>query len=153
MARRMQVPRGIDTVPLAHPSRSRPGIAWAMLSLIALIAVVSMAVFFFQREDLSSRLSAAEQQLVEVRADLAAGGQSTEVLQGQLQGLREDLAVMVRTVDRCRAGLRAMVRLWNRHTEELETAQSGSAAALATAHQRTEAEREAAQLALRRCRG
>jgi septal ring factor EnvC (AmiA/AmiB activator) len=124
-----------------------------VLSLIALIAVVSMAVFFFQRENLSSRLSAAEQQLAEVRADLAAGGQSTRVLQGQLQGLREDLAVMVRTVDRCRAGLRAMVRLWNRHTEELEQAPQGSSAALAAAHERTEAARREAEQALRRCQG
>jgi chromosome segregation ATPase len=121
--------------------------------LIAIVAVVSMAAFFFQREDLSSRLAGTERRLREVRAELAAGGRSIRALQGQLRGLREDLAVTVRTVDRCRAGLRAMVRLWNRHTAELETAQSGSSAALAAAHERTEAAREAAQRALRQCQG
>jgi hypothetical protein len=147
----MQVPRGIDTPPLAHPSRSRPGIAWALLSLIAIIAVASMAVFFFQREALSSQLAGAQRRLGEARAELAAGGRSTRALQGQLRELREDLSVTVRTVDRCRAGLRAMVRLWNLHTAELEAARSGSRAALAAAHERTDAARREAERALRQC--
>jgi hypothetical protein len=147
----MQAPRGIETVPLAAPSRTRPGVAWALLFLVALIAVVAMAVFFFQRQDLSARLAGAEQRMGEVRAQLAARSRSVRALQGQLQGMREDLAVMVRTVDRCRAGLRAMARLWNRHIDELETARSGSSAALAAAHQRTEAARRAAEAALRSC--
>jgi septal ring factor EnvC (AmiA/AmiB activator) len=138
---------------MAHPSRSRPGIAWLLLSLIAIIAVVSMAVFFFQREDLSSRLAGTEQRLREVRAELAAGGRSTRALRGQVRELREDLAVTVRTVDRCRAGLRAMVGLWNEHIAELETAQSGGSGALAAAHERAEAAREAAERDLRRCQG
>jgi septal ring factor EnvC (AmiA/AmiB activator) len=149
----MQVPRGNDPAPLAHPSRSRPGIAWALLSLITILAVVSMGVFFFQREDLSSRLATTEQQLRGVRAELAAGGRSTRALQGQLRGLREDLAVTVRTVDRCRASLRAMVALWNRHIEELEAAEAGSPSTLAAAHERTEAARAAAERALRQCQG
>jgi hypothetical protein len=112
-----------------------------------------MGVFFFQRQDLSTRLTATEQRLGEVRTELAAGGRSTRALQGQLRGLREDLAVMVRTVDRCRAGLQAMVRLWNRHTEELEQAPQGSSAALAAAHERTEAARMEAEQALGKCQG
>ena len=149
----MQAPRGIETVPLAAPSRSRPGVAWALLFLVALIAVVAMAVFFLQREDLSDRLLGAEQRLGDVRGELDARGRTVRALQGQLRGMREDLAVTVRTVDRCRAGLRDMIRLWNRHTAELDAAQSGSSAALAAAHERTEAARRAAQMALRRCEG
>ena len=146
----MQAPRGIETVPLGSPSRSRPGVAWALLFLVALIALVAMAVFFFQRQDLSARLSGTERRLGEVRTELAARSRTVRSLQGQLRGVREDLAVTVRTVDRCRDGLRAMIRLWNRHTAELETAQSGSSAALAAAHERTEAARRAAEGALAR---
>jgi hypothetical protein len=149
----MQAPRGIETVPLAAPSRARPGIAWALLFLVALVAIVAMTVFFFQRQGLSARLSGAEQRLGQVRAELAARSRSERALQDQLRGMREDLAVTVRTVDRCRAGLRAMVRLWNRHTAELEAAQSGSSAELAAAHARTEASRRAAEAALTRCQG
>jgi hypothetical protein len=147
----MQVPRGIDVEPLAGPSRSRPGIGWAFLSLVAVVAVVAMAVFFFQRQSLSARAEGAEQRLGDVRAALAASRASVENLRGQLRGMREDLAVTVRSVDRCRAGLRAIVRLWNRHTQELDAARTGSASALAAAHRRTEAARAEAQRALGRC--
>jgi hypothetical protein len=149
----MQAPRGIETVPLAAPSRSRPGVAWALLFLIALMAVVAMAVFFFQRQDLSARLAGTERRLGEVRAELATRNRTVRALEGQLGGMREDLAGTVRTVDRCREGLRAMIRLWNRHTAELETAQSGSSSELAAAHERTEAARRAAEEALSRCQG
>jgi hypothetical protein len=147
----MQAPRGIETTPLAAPSRSRPGVAWALLFLVALLAMVAMAVFFFQRQDLSARLSGTEQRLGDVRGELDARGRTVRALQGQLRGMREDLAVTVRTVDRCRDGLRDMIHLWNRHTAELDAAQSGSSAALAAAHERTEAARRAAEAALTRC--
>ncbi len=149
----MQAPRGIDPTPLAHPSRSRPGLAWALLSLITLAAVVSMAVFFFQRQDLSTRLAASERRLGEATAELSAGARSIRALQGQLRGLGEDLAVTVRTVDRCRASLRAMVQLWNRHIEELEAAEAGIPATIAAAHERTEAARDQAERSLRQCQG
>ena len=147
----MQPPRGIDAAPLAAPSRSRPGIAWALLFLVALIGIAVMAVFFFQRQDLSARLAASEGQLRQARAELAVSGRSVETLQGQVREMRRDLAVTVRTVDRCRSALRAMVQLWNRHTEELDTAGSGSSAELAAAHRRTEDARRAAEAALDRC--
>jgi septal ring factor EnvC (AmiA/AmiB activator) len=149
----MQAPRGIDTVPLAARSRSRPGIAWALLFLVALIALGAMALFFFQRQDLSAQLAENERQLGEVRAELAARSRTVEALQGQLRGMREDLAVTVRTVDRCRDGLRSMIQLWNQHTDELEAARSGSSAELAAAHARTERARRAAEAALARCQG
>jgi septal ring factor EnvC (AmiA/AmiB activator) len=149
----MQAPRGIEAASLAAPSRSRPGVAWALLFLVALIALGAMAVFFFQRQDLSDRLAGAEQRLGEVRTELAARSRTVRALQGQLRGLREDLAVTVRTVDRCRDGLRDMINLWNQHTAELDAARSGSSAELAAAHERTETARRAAEAALRQCQG
>jgi hypothetical protein len=148
----MQVPPGIDVAPLAAPSRSRPGLAWAFLSFVTVMAVVTMAVFFLQRETLSARAEDAERRLTDVRAALAASRASVQNLRVQLRGMREDLAVTVRSVDRCRTGLRAIVQLWNRHTQELDAARSGSNSALVAAHQRTEAARAEAQRALRRCR-
>jgi chromosome segregation ATPase len=147
----MQPPRGIDVVPLGAPSRSRPGLAWAFLSLVAVVAVVTMGVLFLQRENLSARAEAAEQRLSDVRGALAASRASLDNLRGQLERMREDLVVTVRSVDRCRAGLRAIVKLWNQHTQELDAARQGSASALAAAHRRTEAARTQAQRALRRC--
>jgi septal ring factor EnvC (AmiA/AmiB activator) len=149
----MQAPRGIDAAPLGAPFRSRPAVVWALLFLVALIALGAMALFLFQRQDLSAQLAGTERQLGEVRAELAARSRTVEALQGQLRGMREDLAVTVRTVDRCRDGLRTMIQLWNRHTAELEAAQSGSSAELAAAHARTEAARRAAEAALARCQG
>lgn len=116
----------------AQGSRSR--LSWMVL--VVFLAGVMVGGLFLDPGGVSRKLAASEQRLAQARA---------------AEEMSQELRERESTIHACRTGLRAMVRLWNRHVAELRVEASGSRAALRKAHKRFEAAKKAADRALKDC--